>query len=225
LYYTDLGKCCPLSVRPLVSGLKSDCSVWSQPIQVRSVVMVRDFLPVFRGSHADIILPMLHIRFPYLLTYSMEKSPSWNVTDLQVVKKFPTFYGTRKFMTTFTSPRHLSLSWASSIQSIHPHPTSWKFILIWSSHLHLGFPTKALYTSPSPAFELHAPSIPFFSILSPAFVPAGKSSVAWKPSEKQYYFEKKNWQLRETELITHFYSLRTKSKFPHLSRQHTACSD
>jgi hypothetical protein len=32
------------------------------------------------------------------------------LTDLQLVKKFPAFYGTRRFITTFTSARHLSLS-------------------------------------------------------------------------------------------------------------------
>jgi hypothetical protein len=37
------------------------------------------------------------------------------------VKKFPTFYRTRRFITAFTSARHLSLSWASSIQSIKSH--------------------------------------------------------------------------------------------------------
>jgi hypothetical protein len=45
-----------------------------------------------------------------------------NVTGLQLVKKFPAFYGTRRFITAFTSARHLSLSWAISIQSIAPHP-------------------------------------------------------------------------------------------------------
>jgi len=68
--------------------------------------------------------------------------------------KFPTFYGTRRFITAFTSSRYLSLSWASSIQSISPHPTSWRSILISSSHLCLclpsglfpsGFLTKTLY--------------------------------------------------------------------------------
>ena len=77
------------------------------------------------------------------------------LTGFQVVKKFLAFYGTRKFITAFTSARHLSLYWASSIQSIPPHPTSWKSILILSSHLHLGlpsgllpsgFPTKTLYS-------------------------------------------------------------------------------
>ena len=52
-------------------------------------------------------------------------------------------------------PVHLSLPWATSIQSITPHPTSWRSILILSSHLRLGlpsglfpsgFPTKTLYT-------------------------------------------------------------------------------
>ena len=56
----------------------------------------------------------------------------------QPVKKFPAFYGTQRFITTFTCPRHLFLSWASLIQSMSPHPTSWRSILILSSHLHLG---------------------------------------------------------------------------------------
>jgi hypothetical protein len=34
------------------------------------------------------------------------------------VKKFPTYYETRKFITASTTARHLSLSWARSIQSV-----------------------------------------------------------------------------------------------------------
>ena len=57
--------------------------------------------------------------------------------------------------TALTSVRHLSLSWASPIQSTCPHPTFWTAILILSIHLRLGlpsdllpsgFPTKTLYT-------------------------------------------------------------------------------
>jgi len=44
------------------------------------------------------------------------------LTDSQLVKKFPEFYGTRKFITAFTRSRHLSLSCARSIQSIPPIP-------------------------------------------------------------------------------------------------------
>jgi len=84
----------------------------------------------------------------------MEKSPL-EANRFQLVKKFPVFYGTWRFITAFTSARHLSLSWATSIQSIPPHATSWRSILILSSHLRLvlpsgffssGFPTKTPYT-------------------------------------------------------------------------------
>jgi len=34
------------------------------------------------------------------------------LTGSQLVKKFPAFYGTRRFITAFTSACHLSLSWA-----------------------------------------------------------------------------------------------------------------
>ena len=60
------------------------------------------------------------------------------LTGLQLVRKFPTFHGARRFITALTSVRHLSLSWASPIQSIYPHPTSWRSILILSTYLYLG---------------------------------------------------------------------------------------
>ena len=80
----------------------------------------------------------------YLLTYLLttwcrvllEKLPG-----LQIVKKFPAFHGTRTFITALTSVRHLSLSWASAIQSIYPHPTSCRSILILFTHLLLGLPS------------------------------------------------------------------------------------
>jgi hypothetical protein len=77
----------------------------------------------------------------YLLTYSMEQSP---LTGLQLVKNFPTLYGTWRFITAFISDRHQSLSLASSIQSIPPHPTSWRSALTLFSHLHLGLPSDLL---------------------------------------------------------------------------------
>jgi hypothetical protein len=84
----------------------------------------------------------------------MEQSPSWEANWLQLVKKFPAFYGPRRFITALPSARHLSLSWASPIQSTHPHPTSRGSVLRLSSHLRLGlpsgllpsgYPTKTLY--------------------------------------------------------------------------------
>ena len=42
------------------------------------------------------------------------------ITGFQLVKKFPIFYRTRRFIIAFMTARHLSLSWASSIQSMTP---------------------------------------------------------------------------------------------------------
>ena len=106
---------------------------------------------------------LLTYLFTYLLTYLITYllTPWCSVlleklTGLQLVKKFPAFHGTRKFITALTSVRHLSLSWARPIQSIYPHPTSWRSNLILFTHLRLGlpsslfpsgFPTKTLYPS------------------------------------------------------------------------------
>ena len=42
-------------------------------------------------------------------------------------------FGTRRFLTVPTSARHLSLSWANSIQFPQLPPTSWRSILVLSS--------------------------------------------------------------------------------------------
>ena len=79
------------------------------------------------------------------------------LTGSQLVKKFPTFHITRMFITALTSVRHLSLCWASPIQSICPHPTSWRSILILSTHLRLGLPS-GLFPSVYPTKNLYTPS-------------------------------------------------------------------
>ena len=105
------------------------------------------------------------VLFHYLLTpwcrVFLEK-----LTGLQLVKKFPAFHGTRRFIMALTRVRHLFLCWASPIQSIYPHPTSWRSILI-STHLHLGlssgilpcsFPTNTLYTPLSSTIRATCPA-------------------------------------------------------------------
>jgi hypothetical protein len=85
-------------------------------------------------------VPLLQVLFIYLLT-------QWNrvllekLTGYQLVKKIPACYGSRRFINACTNTRHLSLSWASSTQSIPPHPTFRRFNLILSSHLCPGLPS------------------------------------------------------------------------------------
>jgi hypothetical protein len=93
----------------------------------------------------------------YLLTYSREQSPSWEADQFsQLTKKFLAFYGTRRFFTVLTSARHPSLSWANSIQSPRPPPTSPTSILILSYHLRLGLP-NGLFPSGFPTNTLCTP--------------------------------------------------------------------
>ena len=102
------------------------------------------------------------------------------LTGSQPFKKFPAFYGIRRLITAFTSARHLALSWARSIQFMPPHPTSWRSILILSSHLDLGLPT-GLFPSGFPTKNLYTPLI----YLIRAACPAHLILLNW--SHKQYW--------------------------------------
>ena len=113
------------------------------------------------------------------------------LTGFQLLKKFPAFYGTRRFITAFTSARHLSLPCASSIQPIPPHPTSWRSILILSSHLLLGLPS-GLFLSGFPA----KPCIRLSS------VPYGPHS---RPSHSSLFYHSDKYWVRRTDHSANHY--------------------
>ena len=75
--------------------------------------------------------------FTYLLTpwgtVLLEK-----LTGSAASQEIPRVFGTRRFITVLTSARHLSLSWANSIQSPQPPPTSWRSIIFFSYNLYFG---------------------------------------------------------------------------------------
>ena len=85
----------------------------------------------------------------YLLTYSLTPCSRvllQKLTGSAASKEIPRIFGTQRFLAVLTSALHLSLSWANSIQSPQPLPTSWRSILISSCHLRLGLPNRSLYT-------------------------------------------------------------------------------
>jgi len=98
-------------------------------------------------------------QFTYLLT-PWRRVLFKKLTGLQLVKKLPAFHGTPRFITALTSVCHLSLSWASPIQSIYPHPTSWRSILILSTHLRLGLPSGLLPSGFNHQESIHPVSSP-----------------------------------------------------------------
>ena len=70
-----------------------------------------------------------NVNISYLLTpwsrVLLEK-----LTGSAASQEIPRIFGTRRFLTVFTSARHMSLSWANSIHSPQPTSTSWRSILI-----------------------------------------------------------------------------------------------
>ena len=83
------------------------------------------------------------------------------LTSSQLVKKFPALYGNQRFVTTFASAHHVSLSLATLIQFITKHPTLWRSNLLVSTHICMGFPS-GFFRSGFHNNSLYVP--PFFLI-------------------------------------------------------------
>jgi hypothetical protein len=77
------------------------------------------------------------------------RAPGEKLIYAQLVKKFPFFYGTRKFIIELRAACHWSLSWARGILSIPSEHISLRSIPILHSRLRLGltndFLTKIVY--------------------------------------------------------------------------------
>ena len=84
--------------------------------------------------------PVFTLQIVYYLLTPWSRVLLEELTGSAASQEIPHIFGTRRFLTVPTSARHLSLSWANSIQSPQLPPTSWRSILILYSHLHLGLP-------------------------------------------------------------------------------------
>jgi hypothetical protein len=124
------------------------------------------------------------------------------LTVILLLQNYPTFYGTRRYITVFTRSLQWSLSCAKSIQSLLTNYSSPRSILILSTHLYLGFPS-VLFPSDissisymhsfSPQFMQHSlpisySSAPWFQTPSPLFLPEyQRQSFTPMKSHRQNY--------------------------------------
>jgi hypothetical protein len=67
---------------------------------------------------------------------SMQHTSFWETKTAQLVRKFPAFYGTQRFINVFTTVCHNILSWVRQIQYTSPNYIYVTSVLILLSHLH-----------------------------------------------------------------------------------------
>ena len=131
-------------------------NITSQKAWMFSIITVLNSNHERSPTHRRTDVRLLNYLLTYLLTYPMQQSPSWETNWFAASQEIPhILWNPNVHYRIHKCPANLSLSRASLIQSILPHTTSWRSILILSSHLCLavpsglypsGFPTKTLYT-------------------------------------------------------------------------------
>ena len=97
----------------------------------------------------NFIVFKLYDHITYLLT-AWSRVLLGKLIGFQLVKKFPAYYGTRRFIVAFKSAHHLSVSWPESI-SPGPRLTVWMFrnkINFYGEELLAPHPTPKLEDHP-----------------------------------------------------------------------------
>ena len=130
--------------------------------------------------HANLFQSVIHLlpsrSAPDTLINSMEQCPSWEANRPLATQEIPAFYAPRRFITEFTTARHLSLSWASLIQSMPPislledpfqyYPPTYAWVTQVVSFRQVSTPKHCPQLS-FPPYVLPALAISFFIISSP----------------------------------------------------------
>jgi len=76
----------------------------------------------------------------------MEQNLPWETNSHSASQEIPYLFGTRRFITVFTTARHLSLSWGRWIQYTPSHHISLRAIPILGFHLHLSLPSVLFHS-------------------------------------------------------------------------------
>ena len=100
---------CIHTVKVMISDT-SITTVWPDTIISQILDLSLDILPCFPFCNfCSLFINTYITQCTYLLT-PWSRVLIEKLTASQLVKKFPAIYGTRRFITAFTSARHLSLS-------------------------------------------------------------------------------------------------------------------
>jgi len=88
------------------------------------------------------LFELAHVQITYVngLKFHVQKNPSWQEYSTSP-SQFPTFYGTRSFITMFRRARTCPISWARSLRYTSSYPISSRSPLILFYHQHLGLPS------------------------------------------------------------------------------------
>jgi len=119
------------------------------------IICMDYILPYFEYC-TDCTIMVVHYR--NLLTQSMEQVPSWKDNQLSASQEIPRILWNPKvhYRIHKCSPPVPLLTQNDPVHA--PHPTSWRSILILSSHLRLGLPS-GLFPSVFPTKTVHASSL------------------------------------------------------------------